>query len=195
MFYILTKYEEKWRTHLIPRPPTHPPTNPPTPSNKTFSSFQKGLFTLVFLKPREPFPIPIKWKEYSIGPLGSLRADSLRGIKHFVEKKIEKPYSFLKGSKDLLTPINGKSINWTPSEILRISLRGIKHFVEKKFEKPYWFLKGAKDLLTPINGKSINRTPSEILRISLQGIKHFGRKKKLRNLIDFWKALKIYEPQ
>ena len=48
-------------------------------------------------------------------------------IKHFVEKKIEKPYRFLKGSKDLLIPINGKSINWTPSEILRISLRGIKH--------------------------------------------------------------------
>ena len=61
----------------------HPPTPQPTPSNKTFSSFQKGLFTLVFLKPREPFPIPIKWKEYSIGPLGSLRADSLRGIKQF----------------------------------------------------------------------------------------------------------------
>ena len=32
----------------------------------------------------------------------------------------------MKCSKDLLTPINGKSINWTPSEILRISLRGIK---------------------------------------------------------------------
>ena len=32
----------------------------------------------------------------------------------------------MKGSKDLLTPINGKSINLTPSEILRISLRGIK---------------------------------------------------------------------
>ena len=47
-------------------------------------------------------------------------------IKHFKAKKNEKPYTFLKGSKDLLTPINGKSINWTPSEILRISLRGIK---------------------------------------------------------------------
>ena len=55
--------------------PVHPPH--PTPSNKKISSFQKGLFTLVFLKPREPFPIPIKWKEYSIGPLG------VRGIKHF----------------------------------------------------------------------------------------------------------------
>ena len=53
-------------------------------------------------------------------------------IKHFVKKLIEKLYWFLKGSKDLLTPINGRSINWTPSEILRISLRGIKHFVKKK---------------------------------------------------------------
>ena len=75
------------------------------------------------------------------------------------QKKNEKPYRFLKGSKDLLTPINGKSINWTPSEILRISLRGIKHFEAKKNEKLYRFLKSSKDLLTPINGKSINWTP------------------------------------
>ena len=47
------------------------------------------------------------------------------------KSKFEKPYRFLKSSKDLLTPINGKSINWTPSEILRISLRGIKHFEAK----------------------------------------------------------------
>ena len=44
------------------------------PSNKTFSSFQKGLFTLVFLKPPEPFPIPIKHKLKTIGPLRSLRS-------------------------------------------------------------------------------------------------------------------------
>ena len=48
-----------------------------------------------------------------------------RHNKTFRGKKFEKTYRFLKGSKDLLTPINGKSINWTPSEILRISLRGI----------------------------------------------------------------------
>ena len=76
----------------------------------------------------------------------------------------------MKGSKDLLTPINGKSINWTPSEILRISLQGIKHFEAKKNEKPHKFLNGSKDVLTTINGKSINWTPSEILRISLRGI-------------------------
>ena len=64
----------------------------------------------------------------SIGPLVRI---SLRGIKHFEEKQIEKFNRLLKGSKDLLTPINGKSINWTPSEILRISLRG-KHFEAKK---------------------------------------------------------------
>ena len=39
--------------------------------DKTFSRFQKGLFTFLFLKPPEPFPTPIKWKEYSIGPLGA----------------------------------------------------------------------------------------------------------------------------
>ena len=64
------------------------------------------------------------------------------------EKKIEKPYRFLKGSKDLLTPINGKSINWTPSEILRISLRGIKHFEEKNAINPMWFLKSNIPFLT-----------------------------------------------
>ena len=41
--------------------------------------------------------------------------------------------NFLKGSKDLLAPINGNSINWTPSEILCISLRGIKQFGAKKY--------------------------------------------------------------
>ena len=52
---------------------------------------------------------------------------SNRQIKHFeAKKKIEKPCRFLKCTKNLLTPINGKSINWTTSEILRISLRGIK---------------------------------------------------------------------
>ena len=105
---------------------------------------------------------------------------------------VEKPNRFLNSSKDLLTPINGKSINWTPSEILRISLRGIKHFeAKKKIEKPYRFLKCSKDLLTPINGKSINWTPSEILRISLRGIKHFEAKKSLRNFIDICKTLMI----
>ena len=87
------------------------------------------------------------------------------------QKKIEKLYRFLKGSKDLQTPINGKSINWNPGEILRISLRGIKHFEGKKCDKPYQFLKDSKHLLTPINEKSINWTPSEILRIPLRGIK------------------------
>ena len=46
-------------------------------------------------------------------------------ITHFAEKKFETLYGFLKVSKDLLSLINGKSINWTPSEILRVSLRGI----------------------------------------------------------------------
>ena len=39
---------------------------------------------------------------------------------------------FLKFSEDLLPTINGKSNNWTPSEILRISLRRIKLFEAKK---------------------------------------------------------------
>ena len=55
--------------------PVHPsPPHPTqlTPSNKTSSSFQKGLFTFVFLKPPEPFPLPIKHKLKTIGHL-SLR--------------------------------------------------------------------------------------------------------------------------
>ena len=60
------------------------PTPPhPIPSNKTFLSFQKGRFTLVFLKPQTPFTTPIKPKLKTIGPLRSCKADSLRGIKHF----------------------------------------------------------------------------------------------------------------
>ena len=47
-------------------------------------------------------------------------------------QKPEKPYWILKCSKDFLPTINGKSINLTPSEILRISLQGIKHFEAKK---------------------------------------------------------------
>ena len=62
--------------------PSHPtPPHVPTPSNKTFSSFQKGRFTLVFLKPQTPFTTPIKPKLKTIGPLRSCKADSLRGIK------------------------------------------------------------------------------------------------------------------
>ena len=68
----------------IKGPKTQPsnPTPPhPIPSNKTFSSFQKGRFTLVFFKPQTPFTTPIKPKLKTIGPLRSCRVDSLRGIK------------------------------------------------------------------------------------------------------------------
>ena len=34
---------------------------------KHFQVFKKAFLRFVFLKPREPFPILIKWKEYSIG--------------------------------------------------------------------------------------------------------------------------------
>jgi len=61
---------------------------------KTFSSFQKGMFTLVFLKTREPFPTPKKWKEYSIGPLG------------FCDR-------LPPGDKTFNNTNEGKSVNWT----------------------------------------------------------------------------------
>ena len=78
----------------------------------------------------------------------------------------------MKGSKDLLTPINRKRIKWDPiGEHFIAPAAGDKTFQGKRIEKPYGFLKGSKDLLTPINGKSINWTASEILRISLRGIK------------------------
>ena len=38
---------------------------------KTFPTFQKGGSPAQNLKPPVPFPTPIKWKEYSNGPLGS----------------------------------------------------------------------------------------------------------------------------
>ena len=71
--------------------------------DKTFSSFQKGRFTLVFLKPQTPFTTPIKPKLKTIGPLRSCKADSLRGIKHFEEKKVQ--YTFPKGIKHKLKTI------------------------------------------------------------------------------------------
>ena len=85
-FFIIyiSRYIHFLYTHKVWRKLKDPFGTPshPTPSNKTFSSLQKGLFKFVFLKPREPFHIPIKWKGYSIVPHGSLRADSLRGINH-----------------------------------------------------------------------------------------------------------------
>ena len=55
-------------------------------------------------------------------------------------QKSEKLYWILKCSKDFLPTINGKGINWTPSEILRISLRG-KHFEGKNRDQLFKFLK------------------------------------------------------
>ena len=51
--------------------PSDPIPSDPIPSNKTFSKFQKGLSPAVNLKPPEPFPTPIKWKEYQWDPLGA----------------------------------------------------------------------------------------------------------------------------
>ena len=45
----ITNYEEKWRTHLIPRPPTNQPTHPPThPPHqiKHFQDFKKADYRL-----------------------------------------------------------------------------------------------------------------------------------------------------
>ena len=64
--YTLSIYPKSMKKIIGPIWYSVPPTQP-TPSNKTFTSFQKGLFTLVFLKPREPFPTPIKWKIYPLG--------------------------------------------------------------------------------------------------------------------------------
>ena len=42
---------------------------------------------------------------------------SLRGIKHFEAKKVDRPYQFIKSNIPFLTQnsINGKSLNWTPT--------------------------------------------------------------------------------
>ena len=70
---------------------------------------------------------------------------------------------FLKCSKDLLTTINVKSINWTPTGYAMHLPSGDKTFSRfQKSEKTYWILKCSKEFLTTINGKSLNWTPSEI---------------------------------
>ena len=51
-----------WYTVPLVQPVQPVPTVPPVPSNNTFSSFQKGRFTQVFLKPPAPFSTPIKPK-------------------------------------------------------------------------------------------------------------------------------------
>ena len=60
------------------------------PGDKTFSRFQKGLSPPVNLKPPEPFPTPIKWKEYQLDPLGAAFAASLWGSVFFFPVNIEK---------------------------------------------------------------------------------------------------------
>ena len=76
-----------------------------------------------------------------------------------MKKKFEKPYRFLKGSKDFLTQKKSqvKTIGPLP-DMLRISLRGIKHFEAKKVDKHYRFLKSNIPLLTQnsINEKGFN---------------------------------------
>ena len=79
------------------------------PGDKTFSKFQKGLSPPVNLKPPEPFPTPIKWKEYQLDPLGAAFAASLRGIKHFQDfKKASHPPVNLKPPEPFPTPIKWK---------------------------------------------------------------------------------------
>ena len=58
---------------------TNPPTNPPTPSNKTFSRFQKGGLPMRILKPPVPLPTPIKCKVKTIGPLSGSAPQSPSG--------------------------------------------------------------------------------------------------------------------
>ena len=97
---------------------------------------------------------------------------------------------FLKFSEDLLPTINGKSINWNPSEILRISLRGIKHFqVFKNLRNPLGVLKCSKDLLPTINGKSINWTPTGYATHLPSGDKTFWSKKKFENPFRFFVSI------
>ena len=73
---------------------------------KTFSSFQKGLSSLVFLKAPEPFPKPIKNKLKTIGPQRSLRSSLPPGDKTF--SSFQKGLSslvFLKPQTPFTTPI------------------------------------------------------------------------------------------
>ena len=56
--------------------------HPSPPANKTFSRFQKGLWSRHVLKVQYTFTKTINGKS-SIGPLLDMLRISLRGIKHF----------------------------------------------------------------------------------------------------------------
>ena len=61
--------------------PSHPSVQPvqPVPSNKTFSTFQKGGLPAQNLKPPVPLPTPIKCKVKTIGPLSGSALQSPSG--------------------------------------------------------------------------------------------------------------------
>ena len=90
---------------------------------KTFSSFQNGRSSSVFCKPQTPFPIPIKWKEYSIGPLGSCFRRLPPGDKTFssFQKGLSLPV-FLKPQTPFTTPITPKLKTIGPLRRLQSSL-------------------------------------------------------------------------
>ena len=106
--------------------------------DKTFSSFKKGLITLLFLKPPEPFPTLIKWIEYSIGPLGSCYRRLPLGDKNWVES-----YFFFQSQTWLCTPTFKKS-------------RTYLNIFPSRNKGPYlpYFSKKAKDYLP--SGKKLS---------------------------------------
>ena len=69
---------------------------------KHFQDFKMASWKL---KISVPFPIPIKWKDKSIGPLEAAFAASLRGIKHFQDFKKALKVGILKMSVPFPTPI------------------------------------------------------------------------------------------
>ena len=84
--------------------------------DKTFSRFQKGLSPAVNLKPPEPFPTPIKWKEYQLDSLGAAFAASIRGKKYMtvnIRQLRQQPIRHKEISKMVHNMTNGGKVQYS----------------------------------------------------------------------------------
>ena len=95
----------------------------------------------MFLKSQTPFPTPIKWKEYPIGPLGSsfrrlppgYKAKFKVSKKNFPKKYRSSPVFFETPNTLSCTNKMDRVFNWTPWELLSESpSEGYSNFKDQK---------------------------------------------------------------
>ena len=124
----LIKKDVKWTTFgLLSQLPL---------GDQKLTRFQKDRSSHVFFKHQTPFPIPIKWKQGSTGPLGSCfrrlhpgdETFSLFQKGLFLTRVFETPNSFYYSEKrGQMDPLGAAFVN---------SFRGIKHFQDFKKADP-----------------------------------------------------------